>query len=117
MPNCGVEAWHCFPLVENFTQTIQLDKLARVALLSKFHLLRTYKEVYGITPYKQVLELRLKHSTELMKKDWSFEEIAFRLGFSDRRSFTKAFKKRYGMAPSQYRGEEEGRAATTTTRP
>lgn len=88
---------------DNFTKDIQLEKLARVAMLSKFHLLRTYKQIYGVTPYKQVLQLRLAKAKELMGKDYGLEEIAFMLGFSDRRSFTKAFKKCFQMPPSDFR--------------
>ncbi len=90
---------------ENFTTDLQLDDIARAALLSKYHLLRTYKEVYGATPYRQVLDLRLQRAEALMRQDLSLEEVAFRLGFSDRRAFAKAFRKRYGKAPSIYRLE------------
>lgn len=90
-------------IYENFNKDIQLEKLAQVAMLSKFHLLRTYKQIYGVTPYKQVLQLRLNRAKELMQHDYGLEEIAFMLGFSDRRSFTKAFKKRFQMPPSDYR--------------
>lgn len=88
---------------DNFTRDIQLEKLAKVAMLSKFHLLRTYKQIYGVTPYKQVLQLRLTKAKELMKNDYGLEEIAFMLGFSDRRSFTKAFKKSFHVPPSDFR--------------
>lgn len=88
---------------DNFNKDIQLEKLAKVAMLSKFHLLRTYKQIYGVTPYKQVLQLRLAKAKELMEKDYGLEEIAFKLGFSDRRSFTKAFKKSFQIPPSDFR--------------
>ena len=88
---------------DNYRKNIQLDELSKIALLSKYHLLRTYKQVFEITPYQEVLKLRLKSAMEMMKSDRSLEEIAFQVGFSDRRSFTKAFKKEMGIAPSIYR--------------
>ncbi|MCB0557268.1 MAG: helix-turn-helix transcriptional regulator [Phaeodactylibacter sp.] len=90
-------------IMDNFRQEISLDELAREAALSKFHLLRTYKEAFGTTPYRQVLDLRLQRAQRLLAKGWLMEEIAFDLGFSDRRSFTKAFKKAFGLAPSGFR--------------
>lgn len=90
-------------IMDNFRQDISLDELAREATLSKFHLLRTYKEAFGTTPYRQVLDLRLQRAQRLLAKGWLMEDIAFDLGFSDRRSFTKAFKKLYGLAPSGFR--------------
>lgn len=90
-------------ILENYTSDLQLDQLTQVAYLSKFHLLRTYKEVFGVTPYRQALNLRLEKALELIRRDLSLEEVAFQLGFSDRRAFAKAFRKHYGIAPSAYR--------------
>ncbi|MCB9273952.1 MAG: helix-turn-helix transcriptional regulator [Lewinellaceae bacterium] len=90
-------------IFDNYRQDISLDELSREATLSKFHLLRTYKEAFGTTPYRQVLSLRLQSARGLLSKGWLLEDIAFELGFSDRRSFTKAFKKEFGLAPSGFR--------------
>lgn len=94
-------------IFENFHRDIQLDELAREAAMSKYHLLRTYREAFGTTPYRQVLDLRLDAARELLDNRQTLEDIAFQLGFSDRRSFTKAFKKAHGVAPSIYRMQVE----------
>lgn len=90
-------------ICDNYTKDIQLDELSRVAAISKYHLLRSFKSVYGITPYQKVLQLRLEKAKELLHSDYNLEEIAYEVGFSDRRSFTKAFKKAYQAPPSAYR--------------
>ena len=90
-------------IFDHYSSALQLEALAKTALLSKYHLLRTYKQAFGITPYQQVLELRLQKAAHLVQYGDSLSSIARQLGFSDRRSFTKAFKKKYGVAPSQYR--------------
>lgn len=90
-------------IYDNYCNDLQLEELAKAALLSKYHLLRTYKQAFGITPYQQVLELRLHKATRLVGEGDSLSSVARELGFSDRRSFTKAFKKKFGMAPSHYR--------------
>jgi AraC family transcriptional regulator len=94
---------------DNFQKDIQLEELSRAAMLSKYHLLRSYREAFGITPYRQVLELRLQHAAMRLNDDEKLEDIALSLGFSDRRSFTKAFKKRYGCAPSLFRNQLSSR--------
>jgi len=93
-------------IFDNYHKDIQLEELSKTALLSKFHLLRSYREAFGVTPYRQVLNIRLKEAVLLLQKGMTLEDIALSLGFSDRRSFTKAFKKVYGIAPSVYRGED-----------
>lgn len=90
-------------IFENYTSNLQLDDLSKIAFLSKYHLLRTYKQVFDITPYQEVLKLRLEKAKQMMHGDFSLEDIAFKLGFSDRRSFTKAFKKSEGVSPSIFR--------------
>lgn len=90
-------------ILDNFESEIDLDMLAQKATISKFHLLRTYRETFGTTPYRQVLDLRLERSRQLLQADYSLEEIAFQLGFSDRRAFTKAFRKTFQQSPSSYR--------------
>jgi AraC-like DNA-binding protein len=92
-------------IFDHYKKDIQLEELSKVAMLSKYHLLRSYRQAFGITPYRQVLDLRLKEATTLLSQGMTLEKIAMHLGFSDRRSFTKAFKKVYGIAPSTYRTE------------
>ncbi|MEM1221033.1 MAG: AraC family transcriptional regulator [Bacteroidota bacterium] len=89
----------------NYQQAIQLDELARVATLSKFHLLRTFRSVYQVTPYQLVLQLRLAKAKELLLDGELIERIAFQLGFSDRRSFTKAFRRNFAQSPSAFRAQ------------
>lgn len=89
-------------LLENFDQPLSLDKLARVALCSKYHLVRLYRQVYGLTPYQHLLQLRVKKAKELLLQDYSPTEIAYRLSFSDRRAFAKVFKRFTGVAPSKF---------------
>ena len=88
---------------ENYAAPFKLDELARAALVSKYHLLRSYKLVFGITPYQQVLQLRLQEASKLLLQDLSLEDIATMVGFSDRRSFTKAFRKVFGCSPSEFK--------------
>ena len=82
---------------------MDLETLGRVAMLSKYHLLRSYKQLFGITPYRDILRLRLERSRVMLCQGESISEIAFDLGFSDRRAFAKAFRKTYGMARSVFR--------------
>jgi len=89
-------------LREYFHQPLSLDELSRVALLSKYHLVRLYRQVYGQTPYQQVLQFRIEKAKELLQEEHSATEVAYRLSFSDRRAFSKVFKRFTGVAPSRY---------------
>ncbi|MEM7040931.1 MAG: AraC family transcriptional regulator, partial [Bacteroidota bacterium] len=89
---------------EHFLEDLNLDDLASLANLSKYHFLRCFKQVYGHSPYQYVIARRLQHGRELVRQNQhSLTEIAYLTGFSDRRAFNKAFKKAYGLGPTDYR--------------
>lgn len=89
---------------ENLTENFSLDLVAAYCGLSKFHLLRTFKAIYGTTPYNYYLYLKIEKSKPLLKKSGlSITEIAEISGFNDIYSFCKRFKVLNQMTPLQYR--------------
>jgi AraC-like DNA-binding protein len=89
-------------LQENYGEPLSLDEISRAAHLSKYHLVRLYRQVYGQTPYQAVLRLRIEKAKQMLLEAYSPTEIAYRLSFSDRRAFSKVFKKFTGLPPSLY---------------
>ncbi len=81
-----------------------LDALAAVSHLSKFHLIRVFKAVYHTTPYNYYLNAKVQKAVELLRnKSLSLTEIATLSGFNDIYAFSKRFKMTLGMAPLVYR--------------
>ncbi len=82
---------------------VTLDELAGVAELSKFHFLRQFAQVVGITPGAYLRTLRLCHAARKLRQGrGSILEIALSVGFADHPSFSRAFARHMGMTPSQY---------------
>jgi len=83
--------------------SLTLDVLAEIADLSKFHFLRQFAQVVGMTPGAYLRTLRLCHaSRQLRRSHASILEIALKVGFADHPSFSRAFARHMGMTPSQY---------------
>ena len=83
--------------------TVTLDELAGIAELSKFHFLRQFAQVVGITPGAYLRTLRLCHAARKLRQGrGSILEIALSVGFADHPSFSRAFARHMGMTPSQY---------------
>lgn len=83
--------------------TLSLDELANVAELSKYHFLRQFAQVVGMTPGAYLRTLRLCHAArELRTSRRPILEIALGAGFADHPSFSRAFARHMGMTPSQY---------------
>jgi AraC-like DNA-binding protein len=80
-----------------------LEQLAEVAGLSKYHFLRQFSQVVGMTPGAYLRTLRLCHAArKLRTTDMPILEIALSVGFADHPSFSRAFARHMGMTPSEY---------------
>lgn len=87
-----------------FNEDITLDDLSKIALMSPFHLLRQFKKNYRITPHQYLTSRRLDRAKEsVLHSNASLSDICFMIGFSDISSFSKLFKRRFGLSPQQYR--------------
>ncbi len=88
---------------EHYLEDLNLNKLAEIAMTSKYHFLRSFKEIYHASPYQFVLKKRLKYGAELLKQgNYKLSEIAAETGFTDRRAFNKSFRSHFGVLPSEY---------------
>ena len=89
---------------ENYFRKISLEDLADRFFISKFHLSREYKKIYGITLGNALTNLRLSHAKSMLRfSDDSIDTIALSCGFQDTGYFIKVFKKAENMTPLQYR--------------
>lgn len=78
--------------------------IAQAVGMSPFHFFRAFRSVHHITPHQYRMGLRLEHARVLLNAgNTSASEAAMRCGFADLPSFSKAFKKRFGVPPSYAR--------------
>jgi AraC family transcriptional regulator len=88
----------------NSEQFVSIADLARVAGLSPYHFLRTFKRATGITPHQWLLRTRLRNAAErLVTGHEPITEIALEVGFDDLSNFIRSFRAEFGVSPSRYR--------------
>lgn len=92
-------------LDQSLTSKFDLEKLAEAVALSKFHLIRCFKEVYKITPQKYFIHEKIELSKSLLK-DRSVSEVSQILGYRDIHSFSRQFKAITGIPPSMLYANE-----------
>jgi AraC-like DNA-binding protein len=87
-----------------FTTPITLDDMASVAALSPNHLLRTFRQLFGQTPYQYVVGRLIAYAQELLRStDQGVTDICFAVGFASLGAFSWWFRQRVGVSPTDYR--------------
>jgi AraC-like DNA-binding protein len=78
--------------------------LARMAKLSPFHFLRSFRAATGVTPHQWLLRARLRAAAEkLAATKTPVTEIALDVGFEDLSNFTRTFRAEFSASPRRYR--------------
>jgi AraC family transcriptional regulator len=87
-----------------------LTALAREARLNRYHFLRIFQQLTGLTPHQYVLRARL-----VLEPAWVLD-IALDSGFGDVSNFNHAFRAEFGVTPRAYRNSRHLQSLTKTLR-
>src|SRR5262245_6858306 len=85
-------------------ETLTLAGLARLAGLSRFHFLRIFESLTGVTPHQYLMRARLRlAATRLQTGTSKILDIALDSGFGDVSNFNRTFRAEFGVSPRAYR--------------
>lgn len=91
-------------LIKNISAPPSLSELAKMAGINEYKLKRGFKEIFNQTAFAYLADVRLERAKyDLLEGQKQATEIAFELGYSSLQHFSDAFKKKYGITPSQVR--------------
>lgn len=94
----------CADLNESFAGTHSLESFAKRAGVSVFHLCRIFRKGTGLTIHAYRQQLRLRNALEPLERGHKdLLALALDLGYSGHSHFTSAFRRQFGMAPSELR--------------
>lgn len=91
---------------EHYTQIPTIEAIARQFAVSTSHLIRTFRSVYGCTPYQYIIKLKVTRAAELLLSGANVTEACYAVGFSDCSRFIQTFKSHMGKTPTQYKKEQ-----------
>lgn len=92
---------------EHYGQILSVAQVAEEFHLDRRRLTELFEQYVGMPPGKYLIECRLLKAEEMLHTSgYSIKQISEYIGYSDSLYFSKAFKKKYGISPSQYRKEQ-----------
>ena len=83
---------------------LELKDMAAVAGMSKYHFLRVFRRLTGMTPHRYLVSARLRRAAlALASSRRPVIAVALDAGFGDLSTFNKTFRAVFGLTPTQYR--------------
>jgi AraC-like DNA-binding protein len=89
---------------EHAEEPIDLEGLAGVAGMSKYHFLRVFRRSLGVTPYRCLLAVRMRRAAaRLSQSQERVSAICYEAGFGDLSTFNHRFRELFGASPMAFR--------------
>ena len=91
-------------LLKNYKKSdLSIKEIADKSFMSEVYFRKLFKEEYGISPQKYIIDLRIQNAVGLMSTGYySLKEVAYMSGYNDYKYFSVEFKKNMGVSPSEY---------------
>ncbi len=91
-------------MLEKLQYDWTIEELSQIVELSIPHFQKLFKTETGIAPIVYLRELRLEKACELLENTFhQIKQIGFEVGMPNDSHFTRDFKKKYGLTPTEYR--------------
>ena len=82
---------------------LSIREIADKSFMSEVYFRKLFKEEYGISPQKYIINLRIQNAVGLISAGYySLKEVAYMSGYNDYKYFSVEFKKNIGVSPSEY---------------
>lgn len=85
---------------ENINEELSIDALAERFYISKFHMMRRFRDETGYTVHNYVTNKRLLYAKQMISGGESATDVCFKCGFRDYSTFSRAYRKQFGVSPS-----------------
>lgn len=95
----------------NYQRELTVEEVADACKLNRSYFSKLFKESMGCPPQEFLIRLRLSKAADQMKNTKApIGEIAAACGYPNQLHFSRAFKKRYGASPREWRVQNKGRS-------
>jgi AraC-like DNA-binding protein len=96
-----------------YMRPLDVDAIARAALMSTAHFSRRFRAAYGETPYAYLMTRRIERAKALLRRgDMSVTEVCMAVGCTSLGSFSARFTELVGETPTAYRARDHSGLAS-----
>ena len=89
---------------QHYAAPLDLDRLAQVAGVSKYHFARSFGAVYGEAPVRYLTRRRIERAQDLLRSaNLTVTEVCMLVGFASLGTFSRTFHDIVGQSPTAYR--------------
>ncbi len=102
-------------LRQNYSTSLSLQSVAQQLNVSPDHLSKVFKRQRGETPMNYLTGLRIREAKHLLLQypEAGIKEVGQMVGYGDPYYFSRHFKNKVGLSPSEYRAAYHGSAETS----
>ena len=88
----------------DYSKPLDIAALAKIAIVSEAHFIRTFRQTFGETPHRYLQRRRVERAMALLRQDeLSVTEVCLEVGFSSLGTFSRTFSAIVGQSPAAYR--------------
>src|SRR3954471_18583841 len=97
----------------SYARPLDVAALAKIAMSSEAHFIRTFKQTFGETPHRYLQRRRLERAMWLLREtERPVTDICLEVGFASLGTFSRTFARVLGMSPTAYRAGWRAGAGT-----
>ena len=90
-------------IVRHISEELTIEGLSQLFNYHPNYFIRLFRRETGYTPYQYIVQQRMQYAVTQLNKGLPNEEVCYACGYTDSSTFTRAFRKYYGVAPQKYR--------------
>ncbi|MBR6165926.1 MAG: helix-turn-helix transcriptional regulator [Clostridia bacterium] len=90
-------------IVRHISEELTIERLSSLFNYHPNYFIRLFRHETGYTPYQYIVQQRMQYAVTQLNKGLPNEEVCYACGYTDSSTFTRAFRKYYGVAPQKYR--------------
>ena len=87
----------------HISEELTIESLSRLFSYHPNYFIRLFRRETGYTPYQYIVQQRMQYAVTQLNLGLPNDEVCYACGYTDSSTFTRAFRKYYGVAPQKYR--------------